>query len=175
MQVELMFVDAPRGDLLAARAAVLGLAGAVAVRGRAPIAAAAVALAVITVLERLDPAVDANLVGPFFSALLISYSVGAHTEGRRLLAGVAVLVLGSVVAIRLDDPPGGPDAFVFAGTIIVGGPVMIGRLVRSRTEVNRALRERAAAAAADSAAAAVADERARIAGELHHLVRDALT
>ena len=85
MQVELLFVDAPRDDLLVARASLLGLAVAVGIRRRAPVIAAGVALGVITVLERLN-GVDENLVGPFFSGLVIAYSVGAHTEGRRLLA-----------------------------------------------------------------------------------------
>ena len=45
MQVELLFVDAPRDDLLVARAALLGLAVAVAVRRQAPVLAAAATLA----------------------------------------------------------------------------------------------------------------------------------
>ena len=83
MQVELFFVDAPRGDLLIARAALLALAGALAVRRRAPVIAVAVAFAVLTVLERLGSAVDANLVGPFFATLILCYSLGAHAEGRQ--------------------------------------------------------------------------------------------
>jgi hypothetical protein len=55
MQVELLFVDAPRRDVLIARAAVLALAVALAVRRRLPVSAAAVALVVITIVERLDP------------------------------------------------------------------------------------------------------------------------
>ena len=177
MQVELLFVDAPRDDLLVARAALLGLAGAVAARRRAPVLAAAVAPIVLTVLERLNAGVDENLVGPFFSALVISYSVGAHTEGRRLTAGLAVLAVGCAVSIRLDRPPGGAEDFLFVGTIIIAGPVLLGRLVRSRVQLNQALHDKAAAAESERAAraaAAVADERERIAGDLHHVVSEAL-
>ena len=177
MQVEMLFVDAPRGDLLIARAALLALAGALAVRRRAPVIAVAVAFAVLTVLERLGGPVDANLVGPFFATLILCYSLGAHAEGRQFHAGLAVLVVATPITIRLDHPPGGAGDFLFVATIVVGGPILLGRLVRARVKLNQALAGKAAAAEDDRearAAGAVAAERARIAGELHHLVRDAL-
>ena len=177
MQVEMFFVDAPRGDLLIARAALLALAGALAVRRRAPVIAVAVAFAVLTVLERLGGPVDANLVGPFFATLILCYSLGAHAEGRQFHAGLAVLVVATPITIRLDHPPGGAGDFLFVATIVVGGPILLGRLVRARVKLNQALAGKAAAAEDDRearAAGAVAAERARIAGELHHLVRDAL-
>ena len=107
MQVEMLFVDAPRGDLLIARAALLALAGALAVRRRAPVIAVAVAFAVLTVLERLGGPVDANLVGPFFAPLFLCFSLGAHAKGRQFHAGLAVLVVATRITIRLDHPPGG--------------------------------------------------------------------
>lgn len=60
---------------------------------------------------------------------------------------------------------------------MVGGPILLGRLVRARVRLNQALADKAVAAEDDRearAAGAVAAERARIAGELHHLVSDAL-
>ena len=132
MQVEMLFVDAPRGDLLIARAALLALAGALAVRRRAPVIAVAVAFAVLTVLERLGGPVDANLVGPFFATLILGYSLGAHAEGRQFHAGLAVLVVATPITIRLDHPPGGAGDFLFVATIVVGGPILLGRLVRAR-------------------------------------------
>jgi len=109
--------------------------------------------------------------------LLVSYSVGAHAEGRALVAGAVTLIGGSAIAVRLDEPPGGIADLFFAATILTGGPLLLGRLVRARVRLNQALREKADAAERDRAAraaAAVAGERARIAGELHHLVSDAL-
>ena len=177
MQVELFFVDAPRTDVLLARAGLLALAAAVAASARAPLLAAAVTLGVITGLEQLESGIDESLVGPFFASLVIAYSVGAHTEGRRFVGGVAVLGVGSAIAILLDTPPGGPEDFLFVATIVIGGPVLLGRLVRARVSLNQALRDKATAAEDEreaKAAAAVAGERARIAGELHQLVSDAL-
>ena len=88
------------------------------------------------------------------------------------------MLLGAgVVAIRLDDPPGGADDFLFLATILVGGPVLLGRLVQSRAQLGRALRAKTAALEAERAAqsaAAVAEERARIADELHQMVSTAL-
>src|SRR5687767_11420004 len=142
MQAELFLIDASRDDVLVARAAVLGLAGAVALRRRVPVLTAAAAVAVIIVLERLAVEVDESLVGPFFVILFVCYSVGAHAEGRQLLAALAVLVLGTALGIRLDRPPGGVGDFFFAGTILIGGPVLLGRLVRSRVRLNQALHDK---------------------------------
>jgi signal transduction histidine kinase len=178
MQLELFFVDAPRTDLLLARAGLLIMAAAVAVSWRAPLLAAAVTIGVVTVLERLESGVDESLVGPFFAELVVAYSIGAYAEGRRLVGGVAVLAVGSSIAILADEPTaGGPEDFLFVATIVIGGPVLLGRLVRARLKLNQALRDKAAAAEDEreaKAAAAVAGERARIAGELHQMVSDAL-
>jgi signal transduction histidine kinase len=177
MQVELLFVDAPRRDVLIARAMLLGLAVAVLVRRSLPAVAATLGIGTIIVLEALGDDVNSDLVGPFFAVLFVSYSVGAHAEGRELVVAAAILIAGCVIGVRLDNPPGGADDLFFALTIITGGPLLLGRLVRGRVRLNRALHEKAAAVERDRAAraaGAVAEERARIAGELHHLVRAAL-
>ena len=95
MQLELFLADGPARDLLIARAAMLALAAAVAIRRRAPVLATAVAVVVSIVLERLPPEVSGNLVGPFFATLIVAFSVGAHAHGRRLAAGLAVLVVAA--------------------------------------------------------------------------------
>jgi signal transduction histidine kinase len=177
MQIELFFVDAPPSNLLIGRIGLLALAFAVLVRRPAPVLASAIALAEITVLERIGSGVDENLVGPFFASLTIAYSVGAYAEGRELVAGIAVLVAGSIAAVRLDEPPGGVEDYFFVGTIVIAGPVLLGRLMRARVKLNQALLDKAAAAEDDRearAAGAVAGERERIAGELHQLVSGAL-
>jgi signal transduction histidine kinase len=170
-------VDGSRSDLLVARAAVLGLAGALLFRRRLPVLAVALVIAGIAALESRGDRVSGNLIAPFFVLLFVSYSAGAHTEGRELLAAAIVLLGGAVIAVRLDEPPGGVDDMFFATTILTGGPLLIGRLVRARVGLNRALHEKALAVERDRAtraAQAVVAERARIAGELHELVSSAL-
>src|SRR5262245_26354920 len=132
MQVELLFVNAPRSDVLIARAAFVVLAVAVFLRRRAPVVAAALAIATIGVVGALGEAVNNDLVGPFFAMLFVSYSIGAHAEGRAFIAATVVLVVGSIVAVRTSDPPGGADDIFFALTIITAGPLLLGRLVRAR-------------------------------------------
>jgi signal transduction histidine kinase len=139
--------------------------------------AAALTVVAVTMIESRGDDLGSQLVGPFFVLLFVSYSVGAHAEGRELIAGAAVLIGGGAIAVRLDNPPGGADDLFFAATILTGGPLLVGRLVRARMRLNRALHEKAAAVERDRAARAadaVVEERARIAGELHHLVSDAL-
>ena len=174
MQLELLVVDAPRRDELIVRAGVLGLAVAVLVRRRLPVLAAALTVVAVTVIESRGDDLSSQLFGPFFVMVFVAYSVGAHSDGRELVAGAAVLIGGTVIAVRLDEPPGGADDVFFATTILTGGPLLLGRLVHARVQLNRALRVKAAAAESDRAADAVAGERARIAGELHHLVSAAL-
>ena len=178
MELELLLADAPREDLLVARIVVLGMVAAVAVRRSLPVLAAALGIAVVTTLERLGDDVTADIAGPFFVMLFVSFSVGAHSEGRELVAGAAVLLGGAVIGVRLDNPPGGADDIFFAATLLTGGPLLLGRVIRARLRVGEALSAKAAAVEsgrAARAAQAVADERARIAGELHHLVRAALS
>jgi signal transduction histidine kinase len=177
LQAELLFVDAPRADLVVARLALLALAAAVAFRRSIPVLAAAVTLVAVIVVEGQGDDVNAELVGPFFTVLFVCYSVGAHAEGREWVAAAAVLLGGTIVAVRLDEPPGGLDDILFGLTILTGGPLLLGRLVRARVRLHRALREKAEAVERDRsarAAHAVAGERARIAGELHHVVSAAL-
>ena len=174
MQLELLVVDSPQRDELIVRAGVLGLAVAVLVRRRIPVLAAALTVVAVTVIESRGDELSSQLFGPFLVTVFIAYSVGAHSDGRELVAGAAVLIGGTVIAVRLDEPPGGADDIFFATTILTGGPLLLGRLVHARVQLNRALRVKAAAAESDRAADAVAGERARIAGELHHLVSAAL-
>jgi signal transduction histidine kinase len=178
MQVEvLLLAHGSSGQLLLLRALTLLLAVAVALHRRAPLVAVALAAVVFASVESLPNSVTDELIVPFFALLLIAYGLGANSEGWRLLAGVALLLGGGALAIRLDEEPGGADDFLFLATIIVGGPVLLGRLVRDRAKLGRALRAKTAALEADRAArsaAAVSQERARIAGELHGMVTTAL-
>ena len=74
-QVELSFLDASTGTVLAARGLVLAMALGVAARRRAPLVAAALVFAALTGLEQLGDQANTSLVGPFASAFIVSYGV----------------------------------------------------------------------------------------------------
>jgi signal transduction histidine kinase len=174
LQVELFFIDGSAGELPATRAAEVLLAVAIALRRLAPIAAVTLSVVAFVGIEQLGTS-DEGLGGPFFALLIMTYSLGANTHGRRLVLGVAIVLAGGAVLITLDD--GGASDFLFLATIMVGGPVLLGRLVRDRSRLGRTLRAKAAALEEERAArsaAAVSEERARIAAELHEMVSSAL-
>jgi signal transduction histidine kinase len=174
LQVELFFIDGSAGELPATRAAEVLLAVAIALRRLAPIAAVTLSVVAFVGIEQLGTS-DEGLGGPFFALLIMTYSLGANTHGRRLVLGVAIVLAGGALLITLDD--GGASDFLFLATIMVGGPVLLGRLVRDRSRLGRTLRAKAAALEEERAArsaAAVSEERARIAAELHEMVSSAL-
>jgi signal transduction histidine kinase len=174
-QLELSFLDAPAGTVLAARALTLAMALGVAACRRAPLVAAALVFAALTVMEHLGGPVNTSLVGPFTSAFIVSYSIGANLEGRALAVGAAWLVALVTVMSVLDPTSDDGLNLVWGWLVIVAAPVLAGRLLRQRARLARALR---AAASEDDAerwaAQAVAQERTRIAAELHDVVARAL-
>jgi signal transduction histidine kinase len=174
-QVELSFLDASTGTVLAARGLTLAMALGVAARRRAPLVAAALVFAALTAMEQLGGATNTSLVGPYTSAFIVSYTIGAHLEGRALGVGVGWLV-ALVTALSLLDPNADEGLnLVWGWLVIVAAPVLAGRLLRDRARLARELR----AAASDQdpapwAEQAVAEERTRIAAELHDVVARAL-
>ena len=174
-QVELSFLDASTSTVLAARGLTLAMALGVAARRRAPLVAALLVFAALTGLEQLGEQVNTSLVGPFASAFIVSYTIGAHLEGRALAVGVGWLV-ALVTALSLLDPNADEGLnLVWGWLVIVAAPVLAGRLLRDRARLARELR----AAAGDEdpepwAEQAVAEERTRIAAELHDVVARAL-
>jgi len=116
----------------------------------------------------------ATLVVVFVFAL---YSLGANTRGRA--AWVAVpLVLACIAAFVTDDGDSFRWGDVAFATMLVGGPWAAGLALRLRRQSERHLtlrtveleRERE-----EKARAAVAEERARIARELHDVVAHAIS
>ena len=174
-QVELSFLDASTGTVLAARGLTLAMALGVAARRRAPLVAAALVFAALTGMEQLGDPANTSLVGPLPSAFIVSYSIGANLEGRGLAVGVGWLV-ALVTALSLLDPTSDEGLnLVWGWLVIVAAPVLAGRLLRDRARLARALRAAAGDEDAEPwAEQAVADERSRIAAELHDVVARAL-
>jgi signal transduction histidine kinase len=105
----------------------------------------------------------------FLAEILAVYSVAAHAERKRALIGLLV----SWAALLAAEP----------GDFVVMGPAwagiwLAGRLVRAREQDARRLRELAQALErerVEEARLAVADERSRIARELHDVIAHAMS
>jgi signal transduction histidine kinase len=106
---------------------------------------------------------------PLLAEILAVYSVAAHAERRRALTGLAV----SWAALLAAEP----------GDFVVMGPAwagiwLAGRLVRARERDARRLHELAQALErerVEEARLAVAEERTRIARELHDVIAHAMS
>jgi signal transduction histidine kinase len=167
--VEAFFADGveePRwpSAVLASAAGALVLA-----RRRRPLAIIA-ALAVIAVVQSALFSDMEELLGTFFPALVAAYGAGAYVEQRGARAGLAVL-MGTVVTIGLIDAA--PFSSIFFPTTLVALAWLVGRNVRTRTRIAAELHEGAARLAEQreaEARQAVADERRRIAREMHDVV-----
>ncbi len=135
-------------------------------------------------LQVLAPDLDGNTVGFLIIYLLAHYSLGRWTVGREAWAG-AVLILGSMVAFAVGDASENDKTLAeislggIAFTIgFVGGPWAAGLAIRLRRAREAALdleNHRLRTEQEQSARRAVAEERARIARELHDVVSHAIS
>jgi signal transduction histidine kinase len=168
--------DAPY-HLLAALIIVIA-AGTLAIRRRWTVAAAVIGVPVQLIGQLLGSAYVDHLVTPFFAILLVLYSVGRHLEGRIVAVLGAYGVAIMFISTAFDDYDDTVGNYILTGVLIVGAPILIGRVLRHRARLNRTLvekTERLERERVESAAVAVEEERTRIAGELHDVVAHALS
>jgi signal transduction histidine kinase len=155
------------------------IAGGLAVRRRLPIAALALAVAGFLLFQPLGREVNDNVYSPFFAVLFVLFSYGLHEpRGRMLLGGFLLVFCANVVSLTIDAYPSTVIDALFGGLVIAGGPILLGRVIANRSRLNTALVEKAERLRRDRAAEleqAAAEERARIAGELHDVVAHAMS
>jgi signal transduction histidine kinase len=107
----------------------------------------------------------------YVAALLLFYSLGTEVEDARVVAGVSALACAIGFAITLLR--NGLLGEAVGGLIVVLAPVTVGRIVRRQREQQRRLEELTLHLERErerGARAAVAEERTRIARELHDVV-----
>ena len=138
----------------------------------------------ITVLATILAAITGPSSGVGLGVLIAVYSVAVHADRRQSLTALALtlVAVAVVVTIVFASTPDLPTAMVPIGLVlawmIFGAIWLLGDLVRSRGEAVAELRQRNAELEAEreeNARLAVADERARIARELHDAVAHSLS
>jgi hypothetical protein len=109
----------------------------VAIRRRQPAIAALVGVPVQIAAEALGPDYIDHLVSPFFVILLVLYGIGRHLEGRLVpvLGAYSVAVLW--ISELVNSSPDSVADFVFTAGLVVGAPILIGRVLRHRAQLNR--------------------------------------
>ena len=136
-----------------------------AARRTMPLASCVVVMVGVAVTEAVGPSPEG--LSSAAGVLVAGYSVAAHTEARRAVAGLSVMMVGLGVAQAF-----GADDLAFA-ILLIGGAWAAGRtvrLARVRARELEALTEALARERGENAQLAVALERTRIARELHDVV-----
>jgi signal transduction histidine kinase len=164
-QVELWTVDRVDDPFWLQVVSFLLITAPVAWRRRAPLAATAV-VAVGFSLQTV--AGQAEVLGGFVAAILITYAVAAREDRRGALVGASLVTVGIVLS-ALYDPANRSFADTFGNLFLFAVVWTLGRTVRSRQR-RADVAELTAREREEQARTAVRDERARIARELHDVV-----
>jgi signal transduction histidine kinase len=165
-QLELQLVDAVEDPFAVQVASFALITVAVAWRRAAPLAAAVVVA--IGFAVQVIFAGDAPVLGGLVAAILVTYSLGAYGTPRVVALGALALIGGLIVAAWADaDKRGIGDAL---GNLLIFGVILgLGIVVRSRRAHADALGVELRSERRRSAEI-LADERARIARELHDVI-----
>ena len=166
----------PQSSLAFAVAVVAGLVLAVVARRRFPFAAPAA----YWILAAAISFVDWQLI-PFINSLIpvgmaVAFLLGNLRDGRR--AGIGLAIVVAAAATIVYKIPGHPTSTLVFLPLEFGISWLAGFLLRGRAEQAEAAEMRAALAERERDAAArvaVAEERARIARELHDIVAHAVS
>lgn len=114
----------------------------------------------------------------WWALVFVLYSVAAHAELRRALIGGTIVIV-PIAAVGIGDLVTGSDVSdVLGGWIVLAVAWSFGRWMRLRRRQATALEDRAVVLERERderARLAVAEERARIARELHDIVAHAIT
>ena len=170
-----LYNDLSTTQVIANSAVAVGVGVLIAIRRRIPV----LNLGLMLASAAAEPVLGEGGNGEYFGlfVLVVVYTAAAHTDGRRMwLAGAMTAALAVVVMVN-DPESVNVGAVIFFG-LLFGVPWTVGRMMRHRRQREVALEERADALEREQeqrARAAVAEERTRIARELHDVVAHAIS
>ena len=148
----------------------LAMTAVLLLRTRLPLVALVLEVALLQLLVNVDTIENNDPMAVVIIVMIASYSAGAHARGKSLAAAVVVLAAATVAAMIGDGESLNVSGFLFFG-FFFGAPFLAGFVIRVRRERERLLvQERD-----ERAQAAVAEERGRIARELHDVVAHAIS
>jgi signal transduction histidine kinase len=145
-------------------------------RHRFPFAAPAAVWLLATALSFVDGRLVVFTTAPFIAGMAAAFLLGGLADDKRARLGLAV-VIGAAILIIHNDPGRAPGDLVFT-PVLFGIGWLAGFALRERAERVEAAELRAAQAEREretSSRIAVAEERARIARELHDIVAHAVS
>jgi signal transduction histidine kinase len=163
--------DGPNGPLWLDILLLLAIIAPLLARRRFPFGAPVAVAAAVIVASLLDDRLTPTNFITFFTGCAAVVLVAMLRDRRQAIAGLAI-VIGTEAVVERTDPQGGLGNFLFIGLIFTVLWVVGFALGRKFEEADEA-RDRAARAEREReerARVAVAEERARIARELHDVV-----
>jgi signal transduction histidine kinase len=173
-QAEVWLTDAAAGQRTETALAAVAVTVPLALRRRRPLVTSLIVLTAITVLALVAGLPNVAFLMPV--GLLAMYSLGAHASQERAVAGLgAAVILLPVGAVNTEDAT---VTDLTAPLVVFVAAWSLGRIVRARRLREGELEDRTARLVDEQEErerAAVADERARIARELHDVVAHRVT
>jgi hypothetical protein len=132
------------GSRMAAVLALLAVMSvALAFRRRFPLAVLIVVYAVQPLMETFGRDLVDHIAGPFFWLLLAGFTLGTHTEGRRLWIGAGYAVASVLISTAVEPYDDDFTSYVSSICLVAIGPILFGQALRNRARLNHALHAKA--------------------------------
>src|SRR5215217_4591139 len=139
--LELVLIGSVPGISVAALS-YAGVAFALAVRRRWPLASLVLGLAFLLIAQPLSREINDNVYSLFFAILFLLFSFGLNEpDGRRLVVGLVITFVAQATSTVIDSYPSTVADLIIGGLIISLGPILLARVLRNRSRLNATLRE----------------------------------